>query len=184
MPNTPAGTRRNIAIGNAIVLLGATGLTPTEDVGFLSEDGVAITYETETVDVPVGFPAVSVRQFVSAVTSALAFTTIEWDLETFAQALVGVLSTSATLETLAVGVDPCPSELTAQVQFCMPCVGDTIEIDLWKIQSDGNFGINFDNAAAHQFPYNFRVLLADEKWDGTPLTADVGLFEIRRFIAP
>jgi hypothetical protein len=184
MPNTPDGTVNNISIGNAIVTIGALGVTPTDDVGYLSEDGVSIGYETETVDVTVGFPRVSIRQFVAAVTSSLAFTSIEWNLTTFAQALVGVLSTTPTLETLAVGVDACPGELTARVEFCMPCVGDTITVDLWRIQSDGNFNIEFDGSAAHQFPYNFRVLLAEEKWDATPLTADVGLFEIRREIAP
>lgn len=182
--NTPNGTVNNISIGNAIVLIGDAGVTPADDVGYLAEDGITVGYATEMVDVAVGFPRTSVRRFIQSVTATLAFTSLEWNLTNFQRALIGTLNTTATLETLAVGVDACPGELTATVRFCMPCVGDTVYIDMWRIQSDGNLELNFDGANPHQFPYNFQILLAEEKWDATVLTADVGLFEIRREKAP
>ncbi len=184
MPNTPNGTVDNISIGNAVVYIGDEGVTPTDDVGYLTDDGITITYETETVDVTAGFPKTSIRQFVTAVTVSFTFTSLEWNLALFERALVGNLTTTATEEVLDVGVDACPTELTGQVQFCMPCVGDTIIINLWRIQSDGNFEINFDGNNPHSFAYNFRSLLAQQKWNGDPLDADEGLFEIIRQLAP
>lgn len=184
MSNTPNGTVDNISIGNAVVLVGDQGLTPTDDVGYLADEGVSVSYETETVDVASGFPATSIRQFVTSVTASLNFTSLEWNLDTFSRALVGALNTTATQEILGVGVDACPGELTARVQFCMPCVGDTITIDAWRVQSNGNFEMSFDGTNPHSFAYDFRILLAQQKWDGTLLSADVGLFEIRRDLAP
>lgn len=184
MSNTPNGTVNNISIGNAVVLVGDEATTPSDDVGYLSDDGVTLTYETENVDVSSGFPRTSIRQFVTAVTTSFTFTTLEWNLDTFSRALVGVFSTTTTQEFLNVGLDACPGELTAIVNFCMPCVGDTIIIRLWRVQSDGNFEIAFDGSNPHSFAYNFRVLLAQQKWDTTALTADQGLFEIERQLAP
>jgi len=184
MANTPAGTVNNVSIGNAVVYFGAAGATPTDDVGFLADDGVSVSYATEVVDVTAGFPRVPIRRFIQSVTTTLSVTTIEWDLATFQQALIGTLNTTAALETLAVGTDACPGEITGRIVFQMPCVGDTITIDFWRLQSDGNLNLGFEGTSPHQFAYNFQSLLATEKWDATPLTADVGLFEIRREIAP
>lgn len=177
---TPAGDIDNISIGNGVVLIGDEATTPATDVGYLTDDGITIGYETETVDVEAGFPKTSIRQFVTSVTASLQFNSFEWDLENFSQALVGSLATSATQDVLGVGLDACPGELTAEVYFDMPCVGDTITIDLWRVQSDGNFEISLDGSNPHSFAYNFRILLATQKWDGTSLAANVGLFEIRR----
>lgn len=183
MGNTPAGTVNNIAIGNAIVYVGAEGVTPADDVGYLSDDGIELSYETETVDVSVGFPKTSVRQFVSAVTVSLKFTTMEWDLTTFNRALIGVLTTATTNEQLGVGLDACPGELTGKITFQMPCVNDTITIDMWRIQSSGKMTFKFDSNP-HTFPYDFRVLLATETWAAVALPATESLFKVTRTIAP
>lgn len=183
MSNTPAGTVDNISIGNAIVYVGDEGVTPTDDVGYLSDEGISINYETEVVDVSAGFPKTSIRQFVTAVTVTLSFTSQEWDLENFSRSLVGELTTSATQEILGIGIDACPGELTGRVVFVMPCVDDTITIDLWRIQSNGSLELKFDGGAAHVFPYEFRVLLATETWAGGALDANVGLFQIKRELA-
>ena len=184
MSNTPNGTVNNISIGNAVVYVGDEGVTPATDVGYLTDDGVGISYETETQDVAAGFPRTSIRQFVTAVTVSFTFSSLEWNLGLFQRALVGTLTTSATEEVLGVGIDACPAELTAQTVFVMPCVGDTLTISMWRVQSDGNFEINFDGNNPHSFAYNFRALLAQQKWDGTSLDANAGLFEIKREIAP
>jgi hypothetical protein len=181
--NTPDGSADNISIGNAIVYIGDQGETPSDDVGYLSDDGVTVKYETETVDVSSGFPKTSIRQFVTSVTVTLGFTSQEWDLTNFSRALIGELTTSSTQEVLGVGVDACPGELTARVQFVMPCVDDTITIDVWRIQSNGALELKFDGSNAHVFPYEFKALLATETWAGDSLDANVGLFQITRELA-
>ena len=78
--NTPLGTVDNISIGSGIVYIGDSGDTPLTDVGFLADEGIVLSYETEIVEVSAGFPKVPVRQFVSAVTATLTFTSLEWNL--------------------------------------------------------------------------------------------------------
>lgn len=184
MPNTPAGTVDNISIGSGIVYVGDAGVTPTTDVGFLSDEGITLAYETEKVSVTAGFPKVSVREFVTAVNATLTFQSIEWNLTNFKRSVVGTLATGSTDETLAVGVDACPEEVAIQVVFEMPCTGDTITINVWRAQTDGALTINFDNADRHVFDYNFTLLLASEDWAGGALPANEGLFQIHREFAP
>ena len=184
MSSTPAGTVDNISIGSGIVYIGDAGVTPTTDIGYLGDDGITLTYETETVEVTVGFPATPVRQFVSAVTAGLTFQSLEWNLANFERAVVGNRTVTATEEILAVGLDACPDEVALEVQFCMPCVDDTILLRCWRGQTDGALEIGLQNDSPHTFNYNFRLLLAQEDWATNPLPAEEGLFQIRRQFAP
>ena len=180
MSSTPLGTVNNISIGSGIVYIGDAGITPLTDIGFLGDEGINLTYETETVAVTVGFPATPVRQFVSSVTAGLTFQSLEWNLLNFERAVVGTRTLTVSEEILAVGLDACPDEVALQVQFCMPCVGDTILINCWRGQTDGALEIGLTNDSPHSFNYNFALLLASTDWAGTTLPATEGLFKIIR----
>lgn len=181
--STPAGTVDNISIGSGIVYRGLAGVTPATDVGYLGNDGITLAYETETVAVTVGFPAVPVRRFVSSVNARVQFQSYEWNLANFEAAVTGSLVTTTTTETLSVGLDACPDEATLKIEFQMPCVNDTFEISCWRAQTDGALSVQLRNDAPHTFDYNFELLLATEKWDATALDASAGLFEIVRTLA-
>lgn len=183
MATTPDGTVNNISIGSGLVLYGSEGATPSTDIGYIGDDGITLSYETEKVEVTAGFPRTPVRQFVQAVNATLQFQSLEWNLSLFNQALVGEYTSTATLETLGVGIDACPDELTLQVQFQMPCVDDTIIIDVWRAQTDGALEIAFQGDNPHSFNYNFQILLAEEDWSGSALASNEGLFRIRRQLA-
>lgn len=180
MAQTPAGTVENISIGGGIIYLGDAGATPVADQGYLSADGITFTYETEIVEVAVGFPEVTVRQFVRSITATLSFTSIEWKFDLINRSLQGTQTLTATDDELLVGVNACPSEVALRAQFCMPCEDDTITIDIWRAQSDGAFEVQLANDNPHSMGYAFKVLLATEKWDGSPLTAKEGLFRLHR----
>lgn len=183
MATTPDGTVNNISIGSGLVLIGDSGATPATDVGYLGDEGITLSYETEIVEVTVGFPRTPVRQFVQSVSASLQFTSLEWNLSQFARALTGVYTDSPTQECLGVGLDACPDEVALQVQFCMPCVGDTIVINIWRAQTDGALEIAMQGDNAHSFAYNFRILLAQQDWDGADLDPEEGLFQIKRLKA-
>lgn len=184
MANLPAGTADNISIGSGIVYVGDSGATPSTDVGFLGDEGITLSHETEIVEVTAGFPRTPVRQFVQAVTVSIQFTSLEWNLALFKRSVVGVLTVGATEEVLGVGIDACPEEVALQVQFCMPCTNDTIIINAWRAQTDGALEIAFSGDSPHSFNYNFKLLAASEDWATNPLAADESLYQIRRQLAP
>lgn len=184
MASTPAGTVENISIGQGIVYIGDAGATPTADQGYLSGDAITLSVSTEIVAVNVGFPQVPVRQFVRSVNATLSFTSIEWKFDLLNRTLQGTLTSTPTEEEILAGVDACPAETAIRVQFCMPCEDDTITLDFWRTQSDGNLELALQNDNPHAFGYTFTVLLATEKWDTTVLPATEGLFRIHREIAP
>lgn len=184
MASTPAGTVDNISIGQGIVYMGDSGVTPVDDQGYLAADAITLSVQTEIIAPTVGFPRVPIRQFVASVTATLTFTSMEWKFDLMNRPLQGTLTQTATEEEILAGVDACPDEVSIRVQFCMPCVDDTITLDFWRAQSDGNLEISLGNDNEHRFGYTFTVLLATEKWDATPLPPNEGLFRIYREIAP
>jgi len=183
MATIPAGTPANISIGSGLVLIGDAATTPATDVGYLGDDGITLSHETEIVDVTAGFPAVSVRRFVSSVSVSIQFQSIEWNLANFNRSVNGTLTVLPTQETLDVGIDACPPEVALQVQFCMPCTNDTITINAWRAQTDGALELALNGTGAHTFAYNFQLLLATEDWATNPLTASEGLYQIIRDVA-
>lgn len=181
---TPSGTADNIALGSGIVYVDDVGATPTTDFGFLStEEGIVLSQETEKISVEVGTPKVSVKEFVTAVSVTVSFASLEWNLANFKRSVVGTHTVGSTDETLDVGLDACPEEVSVRVFFDFACVGDSVYLNIWRAQTDGALELNLDPNAPHSFNYNFQVLLADTDWAGNSLAANVGLYQIHRQFA-
>ena len=93
--NMPSGSVSDISFGPAVVYMGpwkdstsyTTGVTPTTDVGYISEDGVSIELASEKKNIMQGNPKLIEYSFVLQQSATINFTSIEWDFDNFARAL-------------------------------------------------------------------------------------------------
>lgn len=198
--NIPNGSTKNISFGPARVFMGAwldpsvdgnyvtggaTGTTPTFDVGFIGEDGVSVELTSESKNIVQGNPALIEYSFVQSQAVTLSFTSIEWNFRNFRLALgAGVTSdpsggTGTTMQAFKFGGDPLNVLTSIHIQHEMAVTGGTLHIKGWKCQSAGGFNIPM-GADEHQYEFSFNVLRSSLDWAKTTLAYNEQLISIER----
>ena len=207
--NMPQGQVSEISFGPARVFLTAwkdpstnpTGVTPTTDVGFISEDGVTIELTSEKKNILQGNPKLIEYSFVLSQTAVINFTSIQWDFNNFAFALgAGQTSVSASFNpaitdkqggTTGVrdddeayfqfGGNPENTYVAMGIQHQMAsqASSNTINIYAWKCQSESGLSLPL-GSDEHSFDMSFTVLRSDYDWSGRALANDSQLISIQR----
>lgn len=204
--NMPSGQVSEISFGPARVFLTAwkdpssntTGVTPTTDVGFISEDGVTIELTSEKKNILQGNPKLIEYSFVLSQTAVINFTSIQWDFNNFAFALGAgqtnpassfdpVISGSATgvrensENYFQFGGNPENTYVAMGIQHQMAsqASSNTINIYAWKCQSESGLSLPL-GSDEHSFDMSFTVLRSDYDWSGRALANDSQLISIQR----
>ena len=202
--NTPSGLINNITFGPAKVYIGtftegSSANTPSQDVGFISEDGVSVELVSEKKNINQGNPYLIEYSFIQSQTAMIKFTSIQWNMQAFVFALgAGVTKTGGTeggfdggsdgvtgdaavssVLTFAFGGDPINKTVCIEVRHAAAVSSNTISIYGWKCQSEAGFTIPFgtDEAA---FEYSFNCIRADKNWGGTSLPREEQLLSVVR----
>ena len=208
----PNGEIKEVSFGPARVFMTSwkdpssvtTGVTPTTDVGFISEDGVTIELASEKKNILQGNPKLIEYSFVLSQTAVINFTSIQWDFNAFAFALgagqTNVLganksftpdlggSASAVREQtekyFQFGGNPENTYVAMGIQHQMAsghtgALGNTINIYAWKCQSESGLSLPL-GSDEHSFDMSFTVLRSDYDWSGRTLSNDSQLISIQR----
>lgn len=170
--NVPVGNASKISLGAMRVYLGAVGSTPTTDIGFLGEDGVSFEITQENLDILQGTPQTAVKTFVIQKDLTASFSSIEWNLKNLADLIAGsyVTATTTTAETLWINVDPCTQERALRFEHELACSTQKVYIDIFRAQPSGSVSISFSSTEAHQFPNEWKALVANTDWAGGVIT--------------
>ena len=197
--NTPSGQINNSTFGPAKVYIGlhsdTTTCTPTQDVGFISEDGVSVELASEKKNINQGNPYLIEYSFIQSQSAMIKFTSIQWNMQAFVFAL-GAGKTYSNNQYLtsgesdrfgkvnctlvfAFGGDPINKTLAIEVRHEMAVSSNTISIYGWKCQSEAGFTIPFgtDEAA---FEYSFNCIRSPKNWGQDALDRDQQLMGVVR----
>lgn len=178
--NIPSGTAANVTYGPALLFVGATGATPSTDVGFISEDGISVELATEMGEISQGNPKLPEIVFNQAQSARVVLTSIEWDMDRFAEALnAGNTTVTGTEETLSWGGEPCPTEVAVHVQHQMCSSGDTMNVYVWRAVGEGGLVLPFVHDP-HNFEFAYKALRATTTWAGVSLPSNEQLIRVER----
>ena len=206
--NMPSGSVSDISFGPAVVYMGPwkdpattsplVGVTPTYDVGYISEDGVSIEIASEKKNIMQGNPKLIEYSFVLQQSATINFTSIEWDFDNFARALgagnteyiTGIGGSAAavreqTEKYFQFGGNPTNTLVAIGIQHKMAVdapvgkTGNTMNIYAWKCQSESGFSIPM-GSDEHSFEMSFNVLRSSRDWSNKVLKTDQQLISIQR----
>lgn len=178
--NLPSTTVNDISFGPAVVYVGASGLTPTVDVGAITEDGVTFEVTSEKRDIMQGNPRTIEHSFAQVQGVKVSVTCIEWDF-TRMQLAIGAGNTlaSASLETWSFGGDPIVETVAVRVQHYMAQAAQTLDFRIWKARGDGPLSMPMGQDE-HQFPHAWVAMRSSTNWAGVALSRDEQLLQIVR----
>jgi len=181
--NVPSGTTNNISFGPATIFLGASGTTPTVDVGYIDNDtGVEIVLMNKKRDITQGNPKVKLYTFSQEQGVTVKLTGIEWNNTNFAYALgAGTTAISGSEKSFTFGGDPIAKTCALQIQHYMPVTGHTMMYYCWKAVSDGDLTMALTHDE-HKFPYSFALQRASTDWAGNTLTYDKQLLKVAEIL--
>ena len=186
--NIPTITTNDISFGPARMFLGtstyagAAGDTPTVDVGAIAEDGISLEISNEVKAIMQGNPRVQVYAFSQQSNVNVKVTSIEWDFTSLSYALGGGVTTaSAAAETFAFGGEPAITEVAIKIEHYMAVSGNTMEIYVWKAQSNQGVSPQFGQDE-HSFEYGFTALNATTDWAGGALPVNERLLKFNRIL--
>lgn len=168
--NLPAGQTQRLSFGPARVFLGASGSTPTTEIGYIATDnGVTIEVSNELKDVLQGNPKMIEYTFSMAQGIMVKVTSIEWDWTRLARAIgSGVTTSGGGQDTFDFGGDPLVNTVALHVQHQMPVSGNTMDIYVWKAVTEAPPNLPFTHDE-HAFELSFKAQRAATSWDGASL---------------
>ncbi len=174
--NIPSHDADRFSFGPGILFIGAVGSTPTTDVGAV-RTGAELVINRTVLEARQGSQMNLIRQYVTTENVQLTVNGIEWNIVRLAEALgAGVTTSSGGLDTLEFGGDINMAEVALSFVHQMPS-GATVTVDLWEASPAGEFSINFGEDL-HEFPYSFKALDSDTRWDGTAILGNQRLLRI------
>lgn len=178
MYNLPSYDVKNFSVGPGILYIGATGSTPTIDVG-ITRAGAVLTVERDKERVMAGSPQHMIDAIAVAETCVFELTGVEWNISNLSRVLgAGVTSHTGALENIGFGGELSFDHYAVMYRHVTKA-GHTIFVKLWDASGSGRMVINF-NERLHEFPYTFEAHDATTDWAGDSLDQDRRLFEIER----
>jgi len=160
-------------LGPAIVKIGATGDTPSTDLGAI--DSVELSLETEGEDVFLGAPRQLVSVLPAQEEATLSVTLFEWDVDNFRRA-IGSGTTTATEYAYGSG-DVTKDQFALLVQHRILGSGNTFEMRIWQAVPDGDFPVGMDDDVT-TFELTFRAIRATTDWAGNTVNEYLKVVEI------
>lgn len=178
--NIPTGTSANVSFGPALLFLGASGATPTVDVGWVSEDGLTVEVSNEIRDISQGNPRTIEYSYAKAQSAKLSITGIEWNQNNLQYALgAGNTYSSSSLETWAFGGDPLIDTVSLRARHYMAVSGHTWFFNVWKARGSGSVKMALIDDE-HKHPLEFMAMRASTNWAGASLAFDEQLYQMVR----
>jgi len=175
--NIPSGETTRLSFGPGVLYLGASGTTPSVDVGYAR--GATMTITRDVIELWQGSPQELIKRYSNKETVKFAINGLEWNVDNLSYALGGGETASAGgVDTIEGGGDPNMSEVALMYQHITP-EGYTITAYLWKAAGDGQVAIEFGDDL-HEFGYNFTALLATTNWAGESLAVKKKLYKVVR----
>ena len=175
--NVPSGETERVSFGPGVLYLGASGTTPTVDVGYAR--GATLTITRDVIELWQGSPQELIKRYSNKETVKLAINGLEWNVDNLSYALgAGETTTGVSPELLEGGGDPNMSEVALMYQH-ITTEGYTVTLSIWTATGDGEVSIEFGDDL-HEFGYNFTALLSTTNWGGDSLAAKKKLYKISR----
>lgn len=180
--NLPTVTTNDISFGPAVIFLGASGATPTVDIGAIGEGGPKISVTAEKREIRQGNSSLVEYAFTKMQDAVLDINGIEWEQDNFLYAIgAGNTTVSASEETLRLGGDPVIEFVALHTRHRMAVPGHTMNVYLWKAFASGNLDTEF-SLDEHTFPYQWKGMRSATRWGGGTLASDEQLIEFHRQI--
>lgn len=180
MYNNPSGTLGNITIGPGIIYLGASGTTPSVDVGYV-KGKATLMYNREQKEVRAGSPQTIIDALVSQEDVMVEFTGIEWNFDNLLHVLGdGATSVSGANKILKGGGTPATAKKALRFIHKM-ADGGTLELDLWKCIGEGKIEATINSDDIHEIKYKFKAMdPGTTDWAGAALSDGQKLVKIVR----
>jgi len=186
--NMPTSKTRNFTYGTGLLYLGATGTTPSEEVGII-KSGANLAIAREMITMEAGSPLQVIDKKVIRESAIFSFTAVEWDFKNLIRALgagecqtgVATYASPAAGECQIVdwGGDMNVQDYALYFIHRLPS-GDTIRVKLWKVLPNGELTLTFNEDSYQEFPYAFTAKRAVCNWSSDALPTKGQLYEIRR----
>ena len=155
--NLPTYDADNFSFGNGVLYIGATGATPTIEIGAVKGDA-AVSIERTLLEVMQGSPQSLVKQYATQEKVSLKVTGIEWNMDNIAYVLGAGTTTDAPPEDiLEFGGSMTVEEYALRFVHQIP-TGGTIDIQLFRAQGAGVLEIAMKETDVHEFPFEFKAL--------------------------
>ena len=178
--HVPSYTVADISFGPGILKMGASGSTPSVDVGAITEDGISIEPQNTTRDITQGNPKTIVYTFNQVQGVMVKLTGIEWDFTNLSYALgAGNTTTSAAEETFAFGGDALTKTVALHIQHQMAVSGNTMDAYIWTAVSEADVPLAMGHDE-HQFAMAFKAQRTTADWAGATLPATEQLMKLVR----
>lgn len=178
--NVPDFTTGNFSFGPGILYLGASGATPTVDVGAIAEEGIKVNAENTTKDIFQGNPKEIVYTFNQQQGVVLECTGIEWNVTNLLYAIgAGTTTSDGASDTYTFGGGAITTTVALHVRHYMAAPGHTLDAYIWKAVSNGAPPIAFTHDE-HQFPMTWKAQRSTTDWAGDSLPTDAELMRIVR----
>lgn len=178
--NIPTVTTNDISFGPGRLYLGASGATPTVDVGAIKEEGITFEMTAERREIRQGNPKLIEYAFTQVQDAMVKVGSIEWDVTNLAYALgAGTTASSASQDIVDWGGDPLVTNVALHIEHQMPVTGQTLNIYAWKAFSEAGFPIQFGHDE-HGFDYSWKLMRSGTNWAGATLSYKHQLFRILR----
>jgi hypothetical protein len=180
--NIPSVNTSDISFGPAVMFIGASGTTPTVDVGAISEDGVSLEISNEVKTIMQGNPRVQVYAFSQQSNVSMKVSSIEWDFTNLSYALGGGVTTvTGTEETFAFGGEPAITQVAIHIRHYMAVSGNTMNVYMWTAQSNTGVAPQFGQDE-HAFEYGFTAIRSTQDWAGATLPETEQLVKFERVL--
>lgn len=182
--NVPSYDTGNLSFGPGVVYIGATGTTPTTDVGAV-DVGMALAHAVELLDVQQGNPRELIESFRTVETVTFTFTGLEWKVANLDKFLGGG---EVSGDTFKYGGSLRSTHLSLKLVHQMPpasghTVGSTVIIDVWDSRSAGDLTMTF-GMDLHNFPVSVAALNKTTDWGGVTLSAGQQYYKLQIQEAP
>lgn len=181
--NVPNGSTSHISFGPAVIYLGASGTTPTVDVGYVDNDtGVEITMMNKKKDITQGNPKIPLYSFNQEQGVTIKFSGIEWNNTNIAYGLgAGTTAISGAELGFTFGGDPIAKTCALKIEHYMAVSGHTMVFYGWKAVSDADITLSLQHDE-HKFPYQYKLQRSATDWAGTSLAYDKQLFKMAEIL--
>jgi hypothetical protein len=178
--NLPTYDENQFSFGPGVVYFGATGTTPSTEVGAITEDGVSIDITSEKKVITAGNPKLPIYAFSQAQGCSIKFSGIEWDFNDMAKALgAGLTTSSGGVDSFSFGGDPIVTQVAIKMTHAMAVTGQTMNAYVWKAYAEAGMPIAF-GADEHKFAHSYMGLRSATDWSGATLTYKQQLFRLAR----
>lgn len=175
--NIPSYTTSKFSYGPGLLYLGATGSTPSVDIGGV-RSGAELAITRTVLEVRQGSSQALVKQYVTQEAVQLTVRGIEWNIENLVKALgTGTTSTAGGYDVLGFGSDINMAEVAVMFEHTLP-TGKKLYVDLWKASPAGEITVTFGDDL-HEFPYVFKALDCATDWAGGAISDNRRLMRVR-----